>query len=103
MNKIVLLFSFFLLNLTIQAQKKKSTDNTSSNLLLAKNGEASVVLNKKRDMCLVVLKDSILLTKNKPDLIPNTIKINQLKVKNSIFYHVSWKSIEKKRLHYVKN
>lgn len=95
MNKMILLFSFLVLN-SMSAQKKKPTDNTGANLLLAKNGEASVVFNKKKDLYLIVLKDSMLLSKSKPELIPNTIKVNPLKVKNNTFYHVNWKAIEKK-------
>ncbi|QYS89232.1 hypothetical protein [Flavobacterium davisii] len=47
-------------------------------------------------MYLVVIKDSMLLTKNKPEFVPNTVKVAPIKVKNKTFYHVSWKAVEKK-------
>ncbi|AMA48786.1 MULTISPECIES: hypothetical protein [Flavobacterium] len=94
MNKIILLLSFLVLN-SIQAQKTKPIDYTNS-LLLVKNGEATIVFNKKKELYLVVLKDSMLLTKNNPNLMPNTMKVSALKIKNKTFYHVNWKATEKR-------
>ncbi|WP_428225328.1 hypothetical protein [Flavobacterium sp.] len=94
MKKIILLFALASLNF-VHGQKKKSNAPVS-NMVLAKSASATVAYNKKKDLFLVIQKDSMLLTKNKIDFNPTNVKITEFKVKTNTFYNVSWNAIEKK-------
>lgn len=78
-----------------QRKKKKTTTSNTSTTVLTKSGNASVVFNKKKDLYLVVLKDSMLLCKNRTDFNPNNVKITPVKVKTNTFYCVTWNETQK--------
>lgn len=78
-----------------QRKKKKTTTSNTSTIVLTKSGNASVVFNKKKDLYLVVLKDSMLLCKNRTDFNPNNVKITPVKVKTNTFYCVTWNETQK--------
>ncbi|MES2811124.1 MAG: hypothetical protein V4670_01525 [Bacteroidota bacterium] len=91
MKKIILLLMVLSVSLTYgQKKKKKATSSKASTSALAKAGDASVVFNKKKDLFLVVAKDSMLLTKNRSDFNPTNMKITPVKVKANTFYCVTW-------------
>lgn len=93
MRKLTLLLSVLCLNFGYGQKKKSST--TTANPVLAKTATASVTFNKKKDLYLIVQKDSLLLVKSKADFKPTNVKITEFKVKTNTFYNVSWNAIEK--------
>lgn len=96
MKKIVLLLMVLSVSLTYgQKKKKKVTTAKAPTGALAKTGDASVVYNKKKDLFLVVAKDSMLLTKSRADFDPTNVKITPVKVKTNTFYCVTWNETQK--------
>lgn len=91
MKKIAILLMVLSVSLTYgQKKKKKATTSKASTGALAKSGDASVVFNKKKDLFLVVAKDSMLLTKSRADFNPTNMKVTPVKVKTNTFYCVTW-------------
>jgi len=96
MKKIVLLLMVLSVSLTYgQKKKKKVTEAKASAGALAKTGDASVIFDKKKDLFLVVAKDSMLLTKSRSDFNPTNMKITPVKVKANTFYCVTWNETQK--------
>ena len=97
MKKIALLLMVLSVSLSYgQKKKKKAVAAKSTAGVLAKSGNASVTFNKKKDLYLVVAKDSMLLTKNRSDFNPSNVKVAPVKVKSNTFYCVTWNETEKK-------
>ncbi|MCL9804330.1 hypothetical protein NAT51_02255 [Flavobacterium amniphilum] len=91
MKKIALLLMVLSVSLSYgQKKKKKASTASASAGVLAKSGDASVAYNKKKDLFLVVAKDSMLLTKSRTDFNPANVKITPVKVKTNTFYCVTW-------------
>lgn len=88
MKKIALLLMILSVSLSY-GQKKKQKSSKSADAV-AKSGDAKVVYNKKKDLFLVVSKDSMLLAKNNSDFNPINIKITPVKIKANTFYCVTW-------------
>ena len=95
MKKIALLLMVLSVSLSYGQKKKKKTVTKAATSVLAKSGDASVVFNKKKDLFLVVAKDSMLLTKSRTDFNPSNVKVAPVKVKASTFYCVTWNEIVK--------
>lgn len=91
MKKIALLLMVLSVSFTYgQKKKKKATSEKAPAGALAKSGSATVVYNKKKDLFLVVAKDSMLLTKSRSNFNPTNVKITPVKVKTNTFYCVTW-------------
>lgn len=90
MKKIALLLMVLSVSLSYGQKKKKKTTAGATSGVLAKSGDASVAYNKKKDLFLVVVKDSMLLTKSRTDFNPANVKITPVKVKTNTFYCVTW-------------
>jgi hypothetical protein len=90
MKKIALLLMVLSVSLSYGQKKKKTTASKASASILAKSGDASVVFNKKKDLFLVVAKDSMLLTKNRTGFNPVNVKVAPVKVKANTFYCATW-------------
>lgn len=96
MKKIALLLMVLTVSLSYgQKKKKKNKSTKAATVALAKSGDASVVFNKKKDLYLVVSKDSMLLTKNRADFSPSNVKVAPVKVKANTFYCVTWNETQK--------
>ncbi|MFC4818231.1 hypothetical protein [Flavobacterium sp. GCM10023249] len=96
MKKIALLLMVLSVSLSYgQKKKKKTTASKVTASVLAKSGDASVAYNKKKDLFLVVAKDSMLLSKSRTDFSPSNVKVAQVKVKANTFYCVTWNEIVK--------
>jgi len=90
MKKFALLLMVLSISFTYAQKKKTKPSSATSPTILIKNGTASVVFDKKRDLYLVVAKDSLLLSKSKTDFNPSNVKITPVKIKTNTFYCVSW-------------
>ncbi|WP_136666582.1 hypothetical protein [Flavobacterium sp. H122] len=96
MKKIALLLMILTVSLSYGQKKKKKVKPVKTvSAALAKSGDASVVFNKKKDLYLVVVKDSMLLTKNRAGFIPANVKITPVKIKTNTFYCVTWNETQK--------
>jgi len=78
-----------------QKKKKKVTEAKVATAALAKVGDASVLFDKKKDLLLVVAKDTMLLTKSRADFNPTNMKITPVKIKTNTFYCVTWNETAK--------
>lgn len=96
MKKITILLLILSVSIVYgQKKKKKITSSSATTSVLAKSGNASVVFSKKKDLYLVVLKDSMLLTKNRTDFNPTNVKLTPVKAKSNTFYCVTWNETQK--------
>jgi hypothetical protein len=95
MKKIALLLLILTVSLSYGQKKKKKAKSSKATTALAKSGNASVVFNKKKDLYLVVLKDSMLLTKSRADFSPANVKVTPVKVNANTFYCVTWNETQK--------
>lgn len=94
MKKIAILVMAFTLSVTY-GQKKKSAKKsaTASSEVLAKNGDASVKMNKSK-VILIVAKDTMVLAENKTTPLSNC-KVVPVKIKTNTFYCVTWNETAK--------
>lgn len=91
MKKIALLLMVLSISVTYGQKKKKSSGKTASaSQTLAKSNDASVLFNSKKDLVLVVSKDTMLLSKSRADFNPTNVKVAPVKVKANTFYCVTW-------------
>lgn len=95
MKKYLLFVMVLTMSVTYAQKKKTKAAAAAPKGALAKSGDASVVFNKKNDLFLVVVKDSMLLSKAKPDFNPANVKISPVKVKTNTFYCVTWNETQK--------
>lgn len=91
MKKIALLLMVLSVSLSYgQKKKKKAVASKAAAGVLAKSGDASVAFNKKKDLFLIVAKDSMLLTKSRTNFNPVNVKVTPVKVRTNTFYCVTW-------------
>ncbi|SHI86591.1 hypothetical protein [Flavobacterium terrae] len=94
MKKIALLLLVLSVSFSYGQKKKRSSSSKvkakAPSGVLAKEGDASVLFNKKNDLVLVVAKDSMVLTKSKSNFAPTNVKVAPVKVKTNTFYCVTW-------------
>lgn len=94
MKKIALLLLLLSVSFSYGQKKKRSSSSKvkakAPSGVLAKTADASVLFNKKNDLVLVVLKDTMVLTKSKSNFTPTNVKVAPVKVKTNTFYCVTW-------------